>query len=134
MNKNTYIVESYIVGQALLRCILFSREAFYYDWTSTEDIILILCVGLFMFLHYGTIIFLKIKKKFWKNTSITLLNMEIVFCVLWIIYVLFFFLIGASFSNAIYLEIVFNILPIIIRLIFMGITRGQGDGSLVTSP
>ena len=120
---NNYVVGSYIAGQVLIRCILFSRQAFYYDWTNKKEIILISCIGLFILQHYGTIIFLKIKKNSSQNTSNTLLHFEAALCALWVIYVLFFLLIGTSFSSVIYLELIFNVLPIIIRLISLWIMR-----------
>ncbi len=120
---NAFVVPFYITGQFIFRSFLFSRQMYYYDWTRINELVLIVCMGLFMLQHYGSIVLLKTKKKFQSKSNRVLLGWELALGALWLLYILFFLLIGASFSKILLLEVAFNLIPIICRLIAVGVDR-----------
>ncbi len=114
----------YCIGQIIFRLVLFSRSMYYYEWTMLKETILVACMIFFLMQHYGLIAILKKKLCFTKlNTK--LLKVELTLCVCWVGYILFFLIVGIKFSKFILLEIVFNIFPVLIRIIWRKKTGGQ---------
>lgn len=122
-NTNVALATVYISGQFIFRSILLSRQMYSYDWTRINELVLIVCMGLFMLQHYGSIVLLKTKKKFQSKSNRVLLGWELALGALWLLYILFFLLIGVSFSKMLLLEVAFNLIPIICRLIAVGVDR-----------
>ena len=109
---------SYIIVVLAIRAILFSRAAYFYEWTIKKEIILIVCMVAFFFLHYILITTSK-KQVLFVMLNNWLLAFDISACVLWIVLSMGALLIGLRMGNYIILEILFNLIPILLRILYL---------------
>lgn len=126
---NHFVTWFYIFGQLLFRAVLFTRDMYYYDWTNTKELALIICMVLFLLVHYSSAAMLQKQGRFLSRTNNVLLGFELVFCLLWGLSTALFALAGIKYSNFIFLNLAFNLLPMALRLIAIRIIETTGNSS-----
>ena len=121
----------YVIGVLIFRAILFARTSYFYEWTITEEVLLISSMTVFFLLHY---IFLNLVQNYLPVMKLNnrLLKFDVVFCVLWIAIIVDSAFLGMRIGKYIFLDLTFNTVPIFVRIIYMRqkeCRKGQGDGN-----